>query len=226
MPIASWQRTSRACCSQRLTSMSSSASSRVGRHRRGRAAGRVVDARRIGRRARRGRARARRGLRRLSITSRSAPRSASIARCRCSACGERGEPVAGRRGFLEALRLGEPVHARFERRAQQRRLVVAGRGARRRRARAYDVLVDWARHGHVATPSCAGTHGGPSLEHAPCGRCACRSAGAAPRLRSPRAHGARPRSSGTARGTTRRRRARRGSRSRRGNRSAVSLRYA
>ena len=75
---------------------------------------------------------------------------------------ERGEAIARRRGLLEPLGFGEPVHARFERRAQQRRVVVAaprrtGVGERRvRRPRS-----TCARHGHVATPSCAGTHGGP-----------------------------------------------------------------
>ena len=120
----------------------------------------------------------------LSTTSRPAAPDRVHRRGAADRARERREPIARRRRLLEPLGVGEPVHARFERRAQQRRLVaervprVLGERARTRRRRSARGT------GHVATPSCAGTHGGAASSAAAC-RCGCRSAGAGPRLRSP-----------------------------------------
>ena len=93
------------------------------------------------RRARRGRARARAGPRRCRPRAARAPRSASIARCRCSACVSVGEPIAGRGRLLEPFdrrRAGAcaPRAARAAARARRcspRRTTSASSRVRRRR---------------------------------------------------------------------------------------------
>ena len=93
---------------------------------------------------------------------------------------------------------------------------------RARRIRRRSSSSTWPRHGHAATPSCAGTHGGP-VSIGPRRPSGSRTAAAAPPTRSPRARGARSSSSGTARDRSRRRLRVRVT-VRRGKRSSVSLR--